>query len=149
MRSIRLVVCAIVFTPSSLIAQPAADLGQGDFDTVSIARVAGVPNGKNLALTFHTNDAARARATADTPLPPRVTVGIDGKPVDFQDVTGAGTYTAYMRAGSNRPPAAPIFTKVSSAASTEKGIEFVECPPNCKSVIFRTRCIVCIKKISW
>jgi hypothetical protein len=149
MRSIRLVVCAFVFIPTSLAAQPAANLGQADFDTISIARVAGAPNGKNLALTFHATDAAKTRASAGTALPPRVTVGIDGKPVDFQDVTGTGTYTAYRRAGSNRAPAAPIFTRTNSPATPNFGIEFVECPPGCRSVIFRTRCIVCVKKIEW
>ena len=115
---------------------------------ITISTPPNPPTGTNVAITFHVTEA-RVRAT---PLPPRLSVGINGKSVDAYDMTGVGTYTVYAK-GGGAIPATPLFLKGGqgprlTAGESEKiklSCKTVPCPPDCRSTLFGSACVVCVQ----
>ena len=106
MRSVQMLAIPALFFSSAAYSQQPTELKQTDFKEVSIAPTT---KSRSVAVTFSAAQLARERANAGEPMPQRITIGIDGKPTDFEDVTGTGTYTAYIRTLTKPPPMTPVF----------------------------------------
>lgn len=125
------------------------DITSEHIDFVTVSRPASGSNGNNIAFVFHAT-AAAANAIGKQ-LPRSITVSVNANNVEALDVTGAGTYVVYGHS-RNDPPNYPVFLR-NSKTSTHPNVEIsvtggcktIECPPGCKSFIFGSPCVICIK----
>lgn len=104
-------------------------------------------------------------------LPRHLTVGIGGEPTDLIDLWhrgemggGSGCYVVPIRAPQQPPPTAAqalgTFERVTGGPPRvvppdlggSVSIETVPCPPGCKSIIFGSPCVLCVKikvELTW
>jgi len=142
-----------------VLSQPAIELMSGDIDRVEIKGLPPTKTQQRALISFHVSDSARNRArAAGQSLPENLSASIEGKAVDLKLSADQSLYSAEIGAPRRLPLDKPTsFAHRDSGAVKGTGpagnpnfeIEFEPCAANCKSVIFRTKCIVCIKKISW
>jgi hypothetical protein len=142
----------------ALKAQDTLKLEESDIEKVEFRGVAPTKTTRRAIVTIRVSDAAheRARASSQT-LPPHISVGINGRSVDFK-LDRRGFYSAQISAPRRFPVGHPTIFAYSRSgpvigtgpsANPNFEIEFGPCAKGCKSIIFRTKCIVCIKKIGW
>ena len=143
----------------ALPAQGTLQLTPGDIESVDFRGVMPTKRERRAIVTFHVSAAALGRATAaGESLPTDLCVGINGKPVDLKLTGQQGLYSATIRA-----PRRMSFDQPTTFAHQDSGkvigtgpaadpnfyIEFGPCAKGCKSIIFHTRCLVCVAKIGW
>ncbi|WP_157653453.1 hypothetical protein [Burkholderia ubonensis] len=112
-------------------------------DSITVTSAEQIPQGKNVALKFH--------ASSNGPnMPSSMCVGINGRPIDVP-LAKDGTYTLFSKMAPDRVPPQPVSFKpgLAPTANPMLKIKFVPCADGCRSVIFHTRCIVCIDSIEF
>jgi hypothetical protein len=143
-----------------VIAAPAARVADSEIESREAKSIAVAPvaarNGKNVALILEVRpDTPRA-------LPRGATILVNGKQVHLYDDgrwpdgrEGDGLYAAAARTKDGKPlrerTVSPIrtnaatFDPVSMALSIGCTFKSVKCPSGCKSIIFGTKCVVCLE----
>jgi hypothetical protein len=70
--------------------------------------------------------------------------------MEAQDITGTGTYALFLKLAANNVPHRPVFLKRGQRKKVGRHswfVHFVECKEGCRSVLFHTKCLVCIDEI--
>jgi hypothetical protein len=133
------------------------EVEKADVQAVNLEAIASPRDGKNVALTLEARPRSRKQ------LPRGLSVVINGKQVNLTDdgawpdaQAGDGVYTAAGRTRNGRPFKDRVSLRLQQSAA---GFEFapvsaaalgctfrsVTCGAGCKSIIFRTKCVVCFE----
>lgn len=123
------------------IGIPAVQIGR-----IAIAKAIGAPQGRTVAINFY----ASRKGTQKRWLPSNLTVGINGRPEDARE-TGHGIYTVF-KAFRTAPEYPAVFDAGSGRRITPGRVKEspitvkpVPCVPDCKSLVFGTRCYFCVE----
>ncbi len=160
MKRVTAVLAITVFFALSAIVSTArvdeAIVEKKDLKSVAVAPIEKPRDGKNAALTLEVRPATSKR------LPRVVTIGINGKPLDLVDdgnwpdaAAGDGIYTIGLKTRDGKPlKEGGSLRLAETASSTHHALPLsctfnrVSCGVGCKSLIFRTKCVVCFELAS-
>lgn len=160
MKKVIAITAVTAFFALSAIVSPArvdeAIVEKKDLKSVAVAPIEKPRDGKNVALTLEVKAATSKR------LPRGVSIGINGKPLDLVDdgnwpdvAAGDGIYTIGLKTKDGKALKRGGSLRLSEAASSTHhalplGCTFnrVSCGIGCKSLIFRTTCVVCFELAS-
>ena len=159
-RIIAISAITVFFALSAIVSPARVDEGvveKKDLKSVAVKPIEQPRDGKNVALTLEVKPATSKR------LPRGVSIGINGKPVDLVDdgnwpdvAAGDGIYTIGLKTKDGKPLKEGGSLRLSEASSSAHhaflpfGCTFnrVSCGIGCKSLIFRTTCVVCFELAS-
>jgi hypothetical protein len=135
-----------------------AEVDPRDVKAIALAPIAEPLNGKNVALTLEVKPPRPKR------LPRGISIVINGKQVNLVDDgtwpdarAGDGIYTAAAKTKDGQPLKEKIIQRLeqsggqlehhASALPSSCTFRRVDCPVGCKSLIFRTRCVICFELV--
>jgi hypothetical protein len=151
-----LLLCLTLFLACApaVFGQGGIELTSADIDRVEFKGLMPTKTEQRALVSFHVSDATKNRAkAAGQSLPQTISVAINGQQKDAKFSSDQGSYSTEIRAERRlQLDQSMSFTrKDTGVVAGPNGfyIEFGPCEGGCKSIIFRTRCIVCIKKFGW
>jgi hypothetical protein len=134
----------------------------------AISRI-GPAKGKALTVIFHLKKSVFQKMAQGHQIPPSIAVGINGEAFEAIDLSGSGVYTAYVSldalptqgkkltkkdlqnttfAFTSADPLTNEFEKTNIIVPPDIKfkikIKIVPCPNDCRSIIFGTKCLLCV-----
>ncbi|MGQ0762018.1 MAG: hypothetical protein ACT4OT_08380 [Acidobacteriota bacterium] len=151
-----LVLCLALFfaCAPAVFGQGAIELTSADIDRIEFKGLMPTKTEQRALVSFHVSDATKNRAkAAGISLPQNISVAINGEQRDAKLSGDQSFYSTEIRTARRlRTDQSMAFTRKDSGVVADPNgfyIEFGPCQKGCQSIIFRTRCIVCVKKFGW